>query len=125
MIKNFDITFQLLFLATPFILGLTGLAMDLRIAGSKEYNVMIGALQRSACLPFIVSLWGEKTLRARMLVTFMVTGIIKYPKSSIRRGMLDAQDYEQFPSSMKKRIVISSWLNTVAFSWLIIGAYFL
>ncbi|MBF8675135.1 hypothetical protein IRZ53_10605 [Pseudomonas fulva] len=125
MIKNFDITFQLLFLATPFALGLTGLAMDLRIAGSKEYNVMIGALQRSACLPFIVTLWGEKTLRARMLVTFMVAGIIKYPKSSIRRGMLDAQDYEQFPSSMKKRIVISSWLNTVAFSWLIIGSYFL
>ena len=99
--------------------------MDLRIAGSKEYKIMIGALQRSACLPFIVTLCGEKTLRERMFVTFLVAGIIKYPKSSIRQGMLDAQDYEQFPSPTKKRIVISSWLNTVAFSWLIIGSYFL
>lgn len=125
MIKSLDIKLQLLFLATPFILRLTGLAMDLRIAGSKEYKIMIEALQRSACLPFIVTLCGEKTLRARMFVTFMVAGVIKYPKSSIRQGMLDAQDYEQFPPSVRKRIVAASWLNTVAFGWLIIGSYFL
>lgn len=64
MIKNFDITFQLLFLATPFALGLTGLAMDLRIAGSKEYKVMIGPCSAVRAYP-LLSPFGVKRLCVR------------------------------------------------------------
>ena len=125
MIDHLDIKLKLFLLISPFIIGFISLAMDLRIACSKEYDVMIAALQRSACLPFITTLWGEKSIRARVLVITMVGGVIAFPTSSIRKGALDPLDYQNFPVSIKNKINTASWLNTVAFTWLTADYFFL
>jgi hypothetical protein len=58
-----------------------------------------------------------------MLVIFMVAGAITFPISSIRRGLLDKEDYEQFPKPLKTKIVIASWLSTTGFTWLVINYF--
>ncbi|SNB75569.1 MULTISPECIES: hypothetical protein [unclassified Pseudomonas] len=125
MIDHLDIKLKLFLLTSPFIIGFISLTMDLRIACSKEYDVMIAALQRSACLEFITTLWGEQSIRARLLVISMVGGLIAFPTYHIRKGALDPLDYQNFPASLKKKINTASWLNTIAFTWLTVGYFFL
>jgi len=123
MIDHLDIKLKLFLVASPFCLCLTALAMDLHIACSRQYEVMTAALHRSPCLSYSVRLWGEKSVRSRMLVTFMIASAITLPNSSIRKGSLDARDFEHFPKPLKAQITIASWLNTTGFSWLIINYF--
>ena len=85
---------------------------------------MTKSLSRSKCLSYSVVLWGEENIRSRLLVIFMITGTITFPKSSIRRGILDARDYDQLPINLRAKLVIASWANTIGFTWLTIN-YFL
>lgn len=123
MIDHLDIKLRLFIVASPFCLGLTALAMDFQIASSQQYKEMVKALHRSPCLSYAITLWGEKSIRSRMLVIFMVAGAITFPISSIRRGLLDKEDYEQFPRPLKTKIIIASWLNTTGFTWLVINYF--
>ncbi|WP_367598742.1 hypothetical protein [Pseudomonas fulva] len=116
--NDLDNTLKLFWVASPFILGFTALAMDLHIACSKGYATMTTALQRSPCLAVFVATWGDKSVRARILVVFLVAGAMTSPKYSIRKGALDHQDYDQFPSRLKIQIITASWLNTIAAFWL-------
>jgi hypothetical protein len=124
MIEHLDIKLRLLILASPFCLGLLSLAADAHIACSSQYAKMAKALSRSKCLSYAVALWGEKNIRSRLLVIFMITGAITFPKSSIRRGILDARDYDQLPSNLRTKLVVASWTSTIGFIWLTIN-YFL
>ncbi|MBA6111433.1 MULTISPECIES: hypothetical protein [Pseudomonas] len=123
MIDHLDIKLRLFIVASPFCLGLTALAMDFHIAISQQYKQMVTALHRSPCLSYAITLWGEKGIRSRMLVIFMVAGAITFPISSIRRGLLDKEDYEQLPKPLKTKIVIASWLSTTGFTWLVINYF--
>jgi hypothetical protein len=124
MIDHLDIKLRLLILASPFCLGLLSLAIDIQIACSRQYASMTKSLSRSKCLSYSVALWGEEHIRSRLLVIFMITGTITFPKSSIRRGILDARDYDQLPRNLRAKLVIASWANTIGFTWLTIN-YFL
>lgn len=124
MIDHLDVKLRLLLLGTPFFLALAGLVSDLHIACSSQYAKMAKALSRSKCLSYAVALWGEKNIRSRLLVIFMITGAITFPKSSIRRGILDARDYDQLPSNLRTKLVVASWTSTIGFIWLTIN-YFL
>ena len=123
MIDHLDIELRLFILATPFCLGLSALAIDFHIASSQQYKEVVTALHRSPCLSYAITLWGEKNIRSRMLVIFMVAGAISFPASSIRRGLLHKGDYEQLPSPLKTKIVTASWLNTTGFTWLAINYF--
>lgn len=125
MIDNLDFKVKLFSLAAPFCIGLTGLAIDIHIACTRHYKIMTSAVERSLCLSFATTLWGESSLGSRILVISMIGGTIISPKASIRRGSLDAQDYMAFPHYLKKRLIISSHLNTVGFTWLIFNSFFL
>lgn len=124
MIDHLDIELRLFILASPFCLGLLSLAADIHIACSNQYTTMTKALYRSKCLSYSVATWGEKNIRSRLLVIFMITGAITFPNSSIRRGILDARDYAQLPRNLKTKLVVASWTNTIGFIWMTIN-YFL
>lgn len=124
MTDQFDIKVKLFLLASPFCLGLIGLAVDLHIACSRDFAKMTSALQRSACLPF-AKLWGQQSIRSRVLIISVISTELMFPNARIRRGSLDAQDYMEFPRSLKKRLVIAAWLNIVGFTWLIANSFIL
>lgn len=125
MIDNLDFKVKLFSSAAPFFIGLTGLAMDIHIACTRHYKIMTSALQRSPCLSYATTLWGETSLRSRVLVISMIAGTLTSPKFCIRRGSLDAQDYRAFPHRLKKRLIISSQLNVAACIWLTFNHFFM
>lgn len=125
MIDHLDLKIQLILVGSPFCLCLSGLASDFHIACSRHYHVMTSALQRSPCLSFAVNIWGERNISSRMLVIFIVAGAITFPKFNMRKGNLDAQDYEQLPHYLKRKIYLASWLNTIGFTWLTINYFIL
>ena len=112
---HLDIELRLFILASPFCLGLLSLTADIHIACSCQYAKMTKALQRSKCLSYATATWGENNIRSRLLVILMITGAINFPKSSIRRGIMDARDYDQLPKNLKMKSVITSWTSTIGF----------
>ena len=123
MIDHLDVKLRLFLVGTPIFLALIGLASDLHIACSHQYKEMTSALQRSACLPFATSMWGENKIGSRILVISVIAGTIGSPASSIRSGLLDEQDHLQFPRKLRRKILIASSLNTIGIVW--VAAYYL
>lgn len=122
-LDHLDIELRLFILASPFCLGLLSLAADTHIACSCQYATMTKALHRSKCLSYATATWGENNIRSRLLVIFMITGTITFPKSSIRRGILDARDYDQLPRNLRTKLVATSWASTIGFVWLTINYF--
>lgn len=120
MIEHLDVKLRLFLLGTPICLALIGLASDLHIVCSRQYKEMTSALQRSACLPFATSMWGEKKIGSRILVISVIAGAIGSPASSIRSGLLDEQDHLQLPEKLRRKILIASSLNTIGIAWIAI-----
>ncbi|KHL72588.1 hypothetical protein PpSQ1_20180 [Pseudomonas putida] len=125
MIDNLDFKVKLFLLASPFCLSLIGLAVDLRIACSSEYKVMKSALLRSDCLRFATSMWGEQRISSRILIIAMISSELKSPTSRIRRGSLDARDYQRFPKRLRRKIIFASRINIIGVIWLTFNYFFL
>jgi len=124
MIEHLDWKLKLIILGGPFVIGLIGLAVDIHIARSGEYALMTSALQRSQCLSYAKMLWGEKSISSKILVISIISGPLLSPGPSIRKGLLDAQDYEHFPKYLKIKIRTASAMNTAGCALLTIN-YFL
>lgn len=120
MFDHLDIKLRLFLLGTPICLVLIGFISDIHIACSRQYKEMTSALQRSACLPYAIAMWGEKKIGSRILVISVIAGAIGSPTSSIRSGLLDEQDHLQFPRNLRKKILIASSLNTIGVAWVAI-----
>ncbi len=121
MINQLELKTQLILVGSPICLCLSGLASDLHIACSRHYHVMTSSLQRSSCLSFAVSMWGQRSISSRMLVIFIVAGAITFPNFNMRNGNLDVQDYKGIPLYLRRKIRLASWLNTIGFTWLTIN----
>ncbi|POF87142.1 hypothetical protein BGP80_03910 [Pseudomonas putida] len=102
---------SLVLLLSPFVIALTGVAIDLHIAGSRHFRVMEKALQRSPALDFYINLWGTHSLRSRGLVVAWMSGLLLYPSYSIKKGALHADDVRDFPRFLERRMRIASWLT--------------
>lgn len=122
MIEDVDWKFRLFILASPFCLSLIGLGVDLYIACTRHYRVMTTALQHSECLSYAICLWGEKSVKSRMLVIAMIAGELMFHTASIRRGSLNAQDYTHLPKRLRSKLVVGSWLNAIGFIWLMLNS---
>lgn len=123
MIEHLDLKLRLFLLGTPACLILIGLATDVHIACSRQYKEMTSAFQRSACLPFATGMWGEKKIGSRVLVISVIAGAIGSPASSIRRGIMDEQDYLNFPQRLKRKILTSSSLNIIGIMWIAVNFF--
>lgn len=122
MIDHLDLKLRIFLLATPACLILIGLATDVNIACSRQYKEMTSALQRSACLSFATGMWGEK-IGSRVLVISVIAGAIGSPASSIRRGIMDEQDYLKLPQKLKRKILTSSSLNIIGIIWIAVNLF--
>lgn len=126
MIEQLDFRITIFLLAAPMGIALTTFLIDMRIVCSKQYDLMISALQQSAFLPSTLGFWnGHKSIIARILVITAVQGIFLLPRFHIRKGRLDEDDFKNFPRYLKLKIVSAIWLNIIGFSWMMLGYFFI
>lgn len=105
----------------PFFIALLGVAIDLHIAGSRHFQILLHSLKRSPALCIYLRLWGTRGLAARIRVVASMSGVLACPSYAIRRGALDAEDLRTFPPYLARRIRIATWLTVVGTLWLFIA----
>lgn len=109
------------FMMIPFLLCMTGIAIDTHIACSRHFNVMLDSFQKSRWLHQQTQLWGTTSLKSRALIVSSMSTALIYPQLGIRRGVINADEIRRFPAYLKRRMVIASWLTIVGFTWVMIG----
>lgn len=125
MIDHLDLKIKLFLYIAPIFLCGIGLAVDLRIACSREYEAMASALQKSKCFEFATAVFSKQNIRGRVMIISMISNDLMNPTASIRRGSLDTQDYLNFPKPLKRKIIFSSRINGAGILWLILDYFFL
>ncbi|WP_438282973.1 hypothetical protein [Pseudomonas alabamensis] len=90
-----------------------GMSMELYVASSKHYRVMLRSFKNSASLTFYLRLWGGRTLRARFWVVSAMAGLMVYHQYAVKRGILNAADVKAFPIKLRLMMQVSSWLLLV------------
>ena len=96
-------------------IGLIGLAMDIHIACSRNFQVMLTALEKSSAAVRWIQIWGTRNLISRTMVATAMAGAIARPRYFLVRGLLDAEEVAKFPEYLRRRMKISAFLTTVGF----------
>lgn len=109
------------FMLAPFIIGLSGVAIETYTARSSDFDLIIASLPNSRWLKLQIPFWGTTSLRSRCYLLTTITGAFLYPKLCIRLGMMDAEDLRNFPQRLRRRLLVSSWLIIIGCAWLVIG----
>ena len=109
------------FMLTPFVMGITGVAMETYIARSRDFDLIIASLPNSLWLKQQIPFWGTTRLKSRCYLLSTICGAMLYPKLCIRLGMMDAEDLRNFPPRLRRRLLIASWLIIIGSAWMFIG----
>ncbi|WP_191831089.1 hypothetical protein [Pseudomonas fluorescens] len=112
---------QFAFLFTPFVIAMSGVAMETYIARSRDFDIIIASLPNSVWLKMQLPFWGTTRLKSRCYLLSTISGAMLYPKLSVRLGMMDAEDLRNFPQGLRRRLLVSSWLLIIGCAWLAIG----
>ncbi|MFJ2546640.1 hypothetical protein ACIOVF_09270 [Pseudomonas sp. NPDC087612] len=105
----------------PFVILLSGVAMETYIARSRDFDLVIASLPNSLWLKQQIPFWGTTRLKSRCYLLSTICGAMLYPKLCIRLGMMDAEDLRNFPPRLRRRLLIASWLIIVGSAWMFIG----
>ncbi|WP_095162178.1 hypothetical protein [Pseudomonas sp. Irchel 3F5] len=105
----------------PFVISLSGVAMETYIARSRDFDLIIASLPNSLWLKQQIPFWGTTRLKSRCYLLSTICGAMLYPKLCIRLGMMDAEDLRNFPPRLRRRLLIASWLIIIGSAWLFIG----
>jgi hypothetical protein len=117
-------TLELIILATPFTLGLSGFLMTVQLARSGQFYILIHSLRNSHCLVTAIQTWGMSSLKSKISVVSMMSGVVLHPSYFVKRGLLNANDAKNLPAYLKLRMRIASWLLLLSVSWLLLLAIF-
>lgn len=107
---------------SPFVIGLSGAAINTYIARSSDFDLMIASLQNCLWVKQQVLFFGTKSLKSRCYLLSTICGAFLYPKISVRLGMFDAEDLRNFPPRLRRRLLVASWLVIVGFVWMMTAA---
>ncbi|CAM3991855.1 hypothetical protein D3C81_1116130 [compost metagenome] len=105
----------------PFVISLSGVAMETYIARSRDFDLIIASLPNSLWLKQQIPFWGTTRLKSRCYLLSTICGAMLYPRLCIRLGMMDAEDLRNFPPRLRRRLLIASWLIIIGSAWLFIG----
>ena len=103
------------FAVIPFMIALIGVAMDMHTACSRNFEVVLTALQKSPAAIWCVETWGTRGLIPRTLVASALAGAIARPRYFLVRGLLDAEEVAEFPEYLRRRMKVSNFLSTIGF----------
>jgi len=106
------------FMLSPFLVSLSGIALGIYIACSRDFKGILVALSNSE-LPKRTSLiLGSQDLISRCYLVSSIGGALLLPDRSIRRGLLDREDMRNFLPALRRRLLISIWMVIVGMAWL-------
>ncbi|CAM4126307.1 MULTISPECIES: hypothetical protein [Pseudomonas] len=116
---------QLVFLSTPFLLMLSAMAMNACVALSRDFDLLIEAIQGNPWFERQKNLWGTASFKSRCYLVWSACGVVIWPKLHVRRGHLDADKMDNLPRGLRRRMIIAIWLGFTGFAlmFLAIGAY--
>ncbi|MFK0090466.1 hypothetical protein ACIQUS_24625 [Pseudomonas sp. NPDC090755] len=105
----------------PFVIGLSGVAMSIYIACSRDFDLMLSSLPKSNWLNQQILFWGTERLKSRYYLVNTICAAMLYPPFGIKRGLIDAEEVRDFPRSLRCRMVASAVLVIIGAIWLAIG----
>lgn len=114
---------KLAFLIFPFVIGLSGLAVNVRIAMSRDYQVVLSAITSNPYLEQMKLVWGGGNLRSRCLLMSTVSALVTFPRLHLYMGWLDEEELKHFPPRLKRKMSIALWLIFIALFWSLIGYF--
>ncbi len=91
--------------------------MSTHIAAGKDFITLITALPKTIELDPLGGSFNSRFLKFRCHLVHRLCAVMLFPKYSIRNKMLDPEEYAAFPTLLRKRMVIATWLTIVSFLW--------
>ena len=105
------------FMLTPFVIGLSGVAIGVYIACSRHFNIMLSALPNSAWAKQ-QHILGTRNLTSRFYLVGSLSGALLLSDFNIRKGVLDADDVSNFPPPLRRLMTLSTKLACIGMAWL-------
>lgn len=118
MNEAWEFTWAISIRVTPFLIGLSGAAMNIRLACSPDYPILLNSLSRSVALTRLKWIWGEQGFYSRLSLVNSIASLVFFPQHFIRRGLLDPEDIERIPQHIKKNLNVSTWLLLIGVLWI-------
>ncbi|MGB5955835.1 hypothetical protein [Pseudomonas sp.] len=113
---------KIVFLVAPFVIGLVGIAINVKISLSRDFNVALLAITSNPYLEQMKPVWGG-SLRSRCLLMSTVSGLVTFPWLHLRLGWLDATELENFPPKLRRKMGAALWLILIASLWGAVGYF--
>ncbi|ANI16364.1 hypothetical protein A9C11_21375 [Pseudomonas citronellolis] len=106
------------FMLSPFLVSLSGIALGIYIACSRDFKGILVALSNSEQPKRTSLILGSQDLISRCYLVSSIGGALLLPDRSIRRGLLDREDMRNFLPALRRRLLISIWMVIVGMAWL-------
>ncbi|MGB5955836.1 hypothetical protein [Pseudomonas sp.] len=120
-ITGWPVFAKLIFVLSPFVIGLPGIAMSAYTTITKDYGVACSAITSNPYFENVKRAWGGGPFKWRWILICTVSGLVAFPWLALRTGKLDAGELRVFPSYLKRRLVISAWLSLISFIWMVVA----
>ncbi|MBK3867115.1 hypothetical protein GFL09_05315 [Pseudomonas stutzeri] len=102
---------------TPFVIGLSGVAIGVYIACNRHFNIMLSALPNSAWAKQ-QHILGTRNFTSRFYLVGSLSGALLLSDFNVRKGVLDANDVSNFPPPLRRLMILSTKLACVGMAWL-------
>lgn len=85
----------------------------------RHLNALKEALKNSRYIYIWGPSLGKRGLIWSILEISKITGMVAWPKASIKTGELDPLDLKNFPRNLKRRLIINLTVMTIGLTWMI------
>ena len=117
-IDNWNPWMAIIFIGFPFLLAIVTLAYSLHLS-HRHLNALKEALKNSRYIYIWGPSLGNRGLIWSILEISKITGMVAWPKASIKTGELDPLDLKNFPRNLKRRLIINLTVMTIGLAWMI------
>lgn len=119
-INTWPPSIALAFGLVPFVIAMSGVAMNTYMACTRDFDRIIASLPNTGRLTKRIPFWGATDFKARWYLLAGIAGVMIYPKLCIRLGVVDAEDLRSFPPRLRRRLLVTAWLVNIGSIWLAI-----
>lgn len=119
--STWPLSVQLGFTIMPFAFIVIGLVVCASVAWSREFEIVNLSMRSSAYLEQMKDFLGTTSYRARWIIVCGASGALTFPKFHARIGVVCSDEIKNFPSTIKHKLVFSSWMTIVGSCWLLLA----
>ncbi|WP_241507408.1 hypothetical protein [Pseudomonas sp. AFG_SD02_1510_Pfu_092] len=118
--ESWPVLLKLAFVIGPFVIGFSGLAINVQIAMSGDFKVALSAITSNPYLEQMKPVWGGGNLRSRCLLLSAVSALVTFPRLYLHMGWIDEQELKDFPPYLKRKMTLALWLIFASLFWILI-----